>query len=972
MKPIVNGLLLSGLGGWLTLGGIPALAQDAVQPVASHSAAQISASPAPSSSGLISQGRTLYQQRRWQDAIATWQMALTDPTVDTTVLNQAAIWSYLGMAYHKLGEWSSAEEAIATSHQRLQDHATSSSEAPTADYWHLLAQTLNAQAQLDFIQGQLDRALGTWQQTTQIYRDLGYTPGVTGSLINQARVLEVNGYYHRACETVVAALAEGMTESPHLATPCDVTDAGSVEPIVQMLDRQANPDLQILGWRSLGNALRLTGHLAEAQNFLERSLALAQAQKAPHHQAFSLLSLAQVERDRYEQAMFRYEQTQLKGDRQAALTLAEQVFTRYRQIKAMAETTLNDDLLAIQAGVQHVTLLTEVYLSLQQQGDFINANQFRKQLQRLPALLSRSEASQFPSRPAIYSQINLAQSLIKLRQSSDISGLPTVEAIARQLTQAHQQAIALQDSEAQSYALGTLGTLYEYQARKTNTREAWQQAQQVTEAALALAQATQTWHIAYQWQWQLGRIHNGLERPEQALTYYQAAASTLRTVRQDLLTIQSEVQFSFRDNVEPLYREWVSLLVGHPDASSSADLTSNTGYGAKADADASAKATPSQHHLQQAIQAVDALRLSELENFLSCNLTPAVELSEPQVDAQSAVLYPIILSDELVVIMRSPQSETLHFHRVALSADEVDQTLRQFRQQLENRYTTPTFFARSQQIYDWLIRPFESLLDEQAIQTLVFVADGGLRNVPMAALHDGDRFLIEEYAIATSPGLQLPASEPLSDRRLGALTFGLSEIRQDFPPHQGFAPLVYVEPEVEAIQTHVANRTLLNQNFTQDSLQALVESVPFPIVHLATHGQFSSDPENTFLLAWDQTITVDDLSTILQNRDEQGAAAIELLVLSACKTADGDNRATLGLAGIAIQSGARSTIASLWYVDDQSTSELMRHLYQELATSGADIPRAEALRRAQVKLLNTPGYQAPTYWAPYILVGNWL
>ncbi|MEM9163431.1 MAG: CHAT domain-containing protein, partial [Cyanobacteria bacterium P01_F01_bin.4] len=334
-------------------------------------------------------------------------------------------------------------------------------------------------------------------------------------------------------------------------------------------------------------------------------------------------------------------------------------------------------------------------------------------------------------------------------------------------------------------------------------------------------------------------------------------------------------------------------------------------------------------------------------------------------------IYPIILPDQVAVIMRLPQSRELQFHRISIPEAKVAQVLTQLRQQAENRYLSESFWDLSEQVYDWLIRPFESDLAQQQIQTLVFVSDGALRNVPMAVLSKAQRFLIEDYAIALSPGLQLPQAQPLSEVKPGAIAYGLSEIRTDFSAHQGFAPLVNVETELAAIETQVGSRQFLNQAFTSKALQALGINYAAPVVHLATHGQFSADPDETFLLAWDRRITLNDFSNLLENQGSQTADPIELLILSACKTANGDNRATLGLAGIAIQSGARSTIASLWSVDDQATAEIMQHLYQQLGQLTPNTSRADILRQAQIELLKTPGYQAPFYWAPYVLVGNW-
>jgi CHAT domain-containing protein len=140
---------------------------------------------------------------------------------------------------------------------------------------------------------------------------------------------------------------------------------------------------------------------------------------------------------------------------------------------------------------------------------------------------------------------------------------------------------------------------------------------------------------------------------------------------------------------------------------------------------------------------------------------------------------------------------------------------------------------------------------------------------------------------------------------------------------------------------------------------------------LATHGQFSSKAEETFILTWDDRINVNELSSLLETTDLRRSNPIELLVLSACETAKGDNRASLGIAGVAVRAGARSTLATLWLVNDEATAQIMVRFYQEL--SQTTVTKAEALRRAQELILQDPKYrQHPYYWAPYVLVGNWL
>jgi CHAT domain-containing protein len=158
--------------------------------------------------------------------------------------------------------------------------------------------------------------------------------------------------------------------------------------------------------------------------------------------------------------------------------------------------------------------------------------------------------------------------------------------------------------------------------------------------------------------------------------------------------------------------------------------------------------------------------------------------------------------------------------------------------------------------------------------------------------------------------------------------------------------------------------------FISESIQKQISKIPFRVVHLATHGEFSSQAEKTFVLTWNSRLGIKQLGALLQTRNQDGRTPIELLVLSACKTAKGDNRAALGLAGMAVRSGARSTIASLWSVEDSATATLMENFYQELATLGTT--KADALRKAQISLLKKPQFTHPFYWSPFVLVGNWL
>ena len=164
-------------------------------------------------------------------------------------------------------------------------------------------------------------------------------------------------------------------------------------------------------------------------------------------------------------------------------------------------------------------------------------------------------------------------------------------------------------------------------------------------------------------------------------------------------------------------------------------------------------------------------------------------------------------------------------------------------------------------------------------------------------------------------------------------------------------------------------KELINDAFTQASFDGELKTVPYNIVHIASHGQFGADPKHTFLVAYDGQLNMDELETGIKY-SEHREKALELLVLSACETATGDDRAALGLAGIALKAGARSAVASLWYVSDQATGRLVVDFYRALQSAGQS--KARALQAAQRKLASSQRYAHPAYWAPFLLIGNWL
>ncbi|MGB6298474.1 MAG: CHAT domain-containing protein, partial [Rivularia sp. (in: cyanobacteria)] len=537
-----------------------------------------------------------------------------------------------------------------------------------------------------------------------------------------------------------------------------------------------------------------------------------------------------------------------------------------------------------------------------------------------------------PSRDKIYAQVNFVDNVIQI--DNKIQAIKNNE-LAQILATAVKQAKQLKDFKAQSYALGELGYLYE-------DNKQFSEALQLTNQALTIAQDLQATEAIPMLRWQQGRLLKAQGKKDSAIAAYSQAVKGIETLRQDLVAVNSEnsdMQFSFRKRVEPIYRQLVELLVQDVDK-----LPQET----------------KQQYLEKSRLLIEGLQQRELENFFRAACLTARKQNIDSIDKQAAVIYPIILNQSLEVIVSLPGQPLKHYS-TKLSSEARERIFQEVRQYLNPVFKSTDILPSAQKIYDLLIRPAETDLKNQNIKTLVFVLDGRLRSLPMAILHDGEQYLIEKYNIALTPGLQLLPVSPISFEKRNTLTAGLAVSRQ------GFSALPGVEREIREINQIVPSKTLLNERFSKNLVEKQINKIPFSVIHFATHGQFSSKAKDTFVLTWDDKIQVNDFNQLFQKNNDK--EAIELLVLSACKTAKGDERAILGLAGIAVRSGARSTIATLWSVRDKSTSEMMTQFYRILTQTNTT--KAQALRQAQLSLLKNPKYKHPYYWSPFILVGNW-
>ncbi len=826
----------------------------------------------------VQQGRALYETGRYAEAVTVLKQAVADYRAQGDDLRLAMALSNLALAYQQLGDWSNATQTVTQSLNVL-NHQRS----PEALY--VLAQTLDVQGRLQLAIGQPEQAVTLWEQAAATYTQARDRVNASSPLKEGARLGAIRSQINQA---------QALQAAGFYRRSLDV-----LLNLNQTLQPLPDSITKAVGLRSLGEALQLVGKPDESRQALQQSLAITQRSAFAAEESATLLSL---------------------GNLAHAQQQPEAALAFYQQAAARSP----DAMLQIQAQINRLSLLID-------RGQTATVLPLSRQIQsQLDTLLA--------SRAVIYARIHLAQGLLTVQRQQ--SEAPPVLSIAQLLAAAVEQAQHLGDRQAESYALGNLGGLYE------QTHQ-WAESRDLTEKALLIAQELNATDIAYRWQWQLGRLLKQQGDVTRAIAAYEAAVSSLQSLRGDLVAVDREVQFNFRDSVEPVYRQTVELLLQSPE-------------------------TATAPNLDKARRLIESLQLAELDNFFreACLNAQSVLLDKvvDQENPTTAIVYPIILDSRLEVILKLPHQPLLH-HTVSLPRQTIEPVLTQLQQKLKEPDSPRKTQALSQQVYNWLLQPVAIALKQSGVNTLVFVLDGALRNIPMAALYDGQQYLVENYAIALSPGLQLFAPQPLASVKLTALAAGLTQP----PPGYAFDPLPEVKAELDLIeQAGVTTTKLLDQNFTRSALQQQMNASPFSVVHLATHGQFSSQAKDTFILAADGPINVSQFDQLLRSRGQTRPDALELLVLSACETAAGDNRATLGLAGLAVRAGARSTLASLWYVDDRFTALFMSAFYRELVH--ANVSKAEALRRAQITMLKTTAssYSQPLYWAPYVLVGNWL
>jgi CHAT domain-containing protein len=752
------------------------------------------------------------------------------------------------------------------------------------------AQLLNQQGADYLATGKPKLALDIWRRAHQIYTTLQDKEGIIGTEINQAQAFQSLGFYRQSLSLLQTVRVK--------------------------LQKEPSSPLKMKGLLSLGNTLK---SLRVLNNRIDDS-----TKKVDIGAKDTLAAALQVAIDLQDQAAADQIKMSLANTIELINDPDDRQPTAIQQYEKIKNTT-NSPLLKAQSDINLYRLNPNSQLN-----DLGKIASIRENLDSIP-----------PSHNTIYAYVNLAKTIQK-NHPNGFRDQELVTQVSKLLTTAIEQARTIKDSRGEAQALGSLGDLYRITGQN-------KYAQTLTEQSLVIAESLPAPDLAYRLQWQLGKILAVINPQDTVLAIkaYRQAVDHLKTLRNDLNASDAELQFSFRDSVEPVYRELVDLLLKD-------------------------ERKISDNNLEDARKLMESLQVAELENYFrqGCLDTYTVQLDK--IDRSAIVIYPIVLHDRVAVITSIPergQKPKLVYRSRPILEKDFTQTVDNIQTRISKTEILRQEFklkSESKEIYDLVLAPVIADIQKSNNKTLVFVLDGALRNIPMSVLYDGNKYLIENYNVVLAPGLQLvPPQDISTNRQYKALLGGISEERQ------GYSALPEVQKELDYISKLIPSQKLLNNEFSQNKASSNLSIDSSSIVHLATHGEFSSDPAKTFLLTWDDQLNLNQLNNLLQNRNLQSGKAIDLLVLSACQTATGDNRATLGLAGMAVRARTKSTIASLWSVDDRSTRLLMNEFYQNLTVK--KLGKAESLKLAQQSILRHPNpkYRSPYYWAPFVLVGNW-
>ncbi|MBD2207859.1 CHAT domain-containing protein [Calothrix sp. FACHB-1219] len=841
--------------------------------------------------------------------------------------------------------------------------------------------------------GQTEAAIKNWEQVISLYRELQSTQHreekIARATTELAQVYSSIGQPKKAiallCNPEENDNNKNQQEKDNNNEDCP---KNSVLQFARVKD--TNLEVAILG--TLGDAYRLTGtdDYEKAIGYLESGLKKAQENKNLVYLTSLHNSLGNA-----------YLQKALLNHRRVLIKIGSsentQKFEKYANENIRnAHFHLHQSLIAAQkrsdkiSEIKAIESLGRLYKNLEDFQKIIDADSPLNKInptQEVTKLLEQANniLKDLPqNRERVYTTINL----INLRKSTTKGCIESdFERQAKEmLDDAINIAQTLKDSRAESFALGEKGHIYE-------CRQEYENAIAFTEKARAAAETAKSPDSLYLWEWQTGRILKTQNNTEKAIKAYEQAINTLEgNTRADILTANRDIQFDFRDSIEPIYRDLVAMKLS-----------------LEKPIEALGKSTVSKNgktSFSSILKTIDSLKLAELQNYFGddCNF-PAFNQSQNslrnieaddflnqllktnRIIENTAFINTIFLDDKVAVILTIVNKNNISskFHFSNITSQKFVENVKKFRNRLGRYQDSYEDYQQdnvsfSQEIYKEIIAPFAQDLNPEIIKTLVFIQDGILRSIPMAALHDGEKFLIQKYAIATIPSLTLTQAEITDNRKFSVLALGLTE--KSYIDNIPFDKLEYVDDEIRGIKQQIPEtQELVNENFTPQRIKQELSQRFYSIIHIATHGKFGIRPEDTFLVTGKneknihEKLTFKDLDNLIR-QFSRNTQPLELIALTACETALGDNRSALGLGGVAIQAGAKSALASLWTISDKATAPIATNFYRNLLSQDK-MSKAQALQIIQKNIIETEDaelriFKHPGYWSSIVLIGNWL
>ena len=554
---------------------------------------------------------------------------------------------------------------------------------------------------------------------------------------------------------------------------------------------------------------------------------------------------------------------------------------------------------------------------------------------------------------------------VQIALSMEAAPLPAqlIAAIQQQSYQMLNQLLSWPDQSLphrlKADATGKMAGLYRWQGRLD-------EALTLTDQAITQAQTVNGRELLAQLAAQKGDLLRSMNDNDRALAAYEIAVDNLYSIRADMPISLPDGRSILNTVIDPIYRNYVDLL-----------LQDNRTEGSE----------QTNQRLIKAIDSMEAIKEADLQDFF---------LGRCSVDAQNdqnwkyrsfpnaAVFYPILLKDRIELVVKTDHKLTRH--TVNVPSEQIQRQALALIQALQHG---KDYRASSKQLFEWFFLPIEDDLRQAKPDVILYVPDRSLRAIPLSALSDGKSFVIEHYGIVTLPSLALQSLSAIDHHPkpdVQALLAGLSrpdgasidQLPNDITESISAKPsarediieelsLPSVEEEIRTVADKEKSRTLLNDQFTATALKSGIETGNYGKVHIASHGYFGKNAKDSFIMAYDQNMTLLDIKDTLEAENLKGKP-IDLLTLSACKTAEGDDSMLLGFSGLAVKSNVLTAVGSLWSINDEATMEFMRVFYDGLAKS---LNKAQAIREAQISMIKTKKFRHPFFWSPFILIGDW-